>query len=92
MCKVKKEEPPCLYTEETARGDYNARLGYGTDQGRWLVEQVRGRRLPLRGRLVFFLHRTASFTAASFAAAGGRQGDRGGAQKGPPVTAGLPRC
>tara|TARA_B100000795_G_scaffold205753_1_gene159250 strand:+ start:137 stop:247 length:111 start_codon:yes stop_codon:yes gene_type:complete len=34
MCKAKEKEepPPCLYTEETARGDYNARLGYGTDQ------------------------------------------------------------
>ena len=34
MCKQKeKEDPP----------DYNARLGYGTDQGRWLVEQVGAR-------------------------------------------------
>jgi hypothetical protein len=86
MCKAKeKEEPPCLYTEETARGDYNARLGYGTDQGRWLVEQVRGRRLRSRDRL----SAAASFTVASLAAAGGRQGGR--AQKGPPVAAGLPR-
>ena len=43
MCKAKaKEEPPCLYTEERARGDYNARLGYGTDQGRWLGQQLSG--------------------------------------------------
>lgn len=34
MCKAKdKEDPP----------DYNARLGYGTDQGRWLVDQVGGK-------------------------------------------------
>ena len=29
-----------LYSEEQAKSDYNARLGYGTDQGRWLVQQV----------------------------------------------------
>ena len=63
MCKAKaKEEPPCLYTEERARGDYNARLGYGTDQGRWLVEQVCGQpprqpRPPLCYRPAGSLHR-----------------------------------
>ena len=93
MCKAKaKEEPPCLYTEERARGDYNARLGYGTDQGRWLLEQVRlgshGRlsaTAPLAPSIV-----AASCTDASCTAAGGRQGDRHGAQKRPAVAAGLP--
>ena len=32
------EKPTTLYSEERAKGDYNARLGYGTDQGRWLEE------------------------------------------------------
>lgn len=93
MCKAKaKEEPPCLYTEERARGDYNARLGYGTDQGRWLLEQVR---LGSHGRLSATAPLAPSIvaaccTAASCAAAGGRQGDRHGAQKRPPIAAGLP--
>ena len=93
MCKAKaKEEPPCLYTEERARGDYNARLGYGTDQGRWLLEQVR---LGSHGRLSATAPLAPSIvaaccTAASCAAAGGRQGDRQGAQKRPPIAAGLP--
>lgn len=38
MCQKPIEQT--LYSEEQAKNDYNARLGYGTDQGRWLVEQV----------------------------------------------------
>eukprot|EP00320_Phaeocystis_rex_P015076 CAMPEP_0119078566 /NCGR_PEP_ID=MMETSP1178-20130426/101625_1 /TAXON_ID=33656 /ORGANISM="unid sp, Strain CCMP2000" /LENGTH=192 /DNA_ID=CAMNT_0007061019 /DNA_START=60 /DNA_END=639 /DNA_ORIENTATION=+ len=37
MCKR------AMYSEAQAKEDYNARLGYGTDQGRWLVDQVGGK-------------------------------------------------
>ena len=36
MCQTEST----LYSEEQAKSDYNARLGYGTDAGRWLMEQV----------------------------------------------------
>ena len=37
MCKE------AMYSEAKAKEDYNARLGYGTDQGRWLVDQLGGK-------------------------------------------------
>ena len=39
MCEQEPEKET-LYSEEQAKGDYNARLGYGTDQGRWLVKEL----------------------------------------------------
>ena len=65
-------------SSEGAIPDYNARLGYGTDQGRWLMEQVSTKEegtAKRRGRPARVFHEVGEGTAAPTAA--GAVMDRG---------------